>query len=41
MQMHGEGKSLTEIRTRIEEAYRPKYKFITPTPHPPRAPGTP
>jgi hypothetical protein len=35
MLMHKAGKPLGDIRSTIEETYRTKYRFITPTPHPP------
>jgi hypothetical protein len=35
MVMHKAGKPLDEIRSTIEETYRTKYRFMTPTPHPP------
>ena len=35
MQMHNAGRSLGEIRSAIEGNYKTKYRFITPTPHPP------
>ena len=38
MQMHSAGKPLHEIRAAIEANYKPKYRFITPTPHPPGGP---
>ena len=39
MQMHTAGMSLPNIRAKIEQNYTSKYRFITPTPHPPHAPA--
>jgi len=39
MQMHKEGFSLTDIRARIEQNYRSKSRFMTPTPRPPQTPA--
>ena len=36
MEMHGAGRPLPEIRAAIEANYKSKYRFMTPTPHPPR-----
>jgi hypothetical protein len=36
MQMHQAGRPLSEIRAAIEAHYKIKYRFMTPTPHPPR-----
>ena len=40
MQMHKAGLSLVNIREKIEQNYKSKYRFITPTPHPPHAPAS-
>ena len=39
MQMYNSGVSLNDIRARIEQTYRSKSRFMTPTPHPPHVPA--
>lgn len=34
--MYQAGRALPEIRAAIEAKYKTKYRFMTPTPHPPR-----
>ena len=41
MQMHQAGRPLAEIRAAIEATYKTKYRFMTPTPHPPHGANTP
>jgi hypothetical protein len=40
MRLHNGGYSLKEIRARIEQNYKSKYRFMTPTPHPPHLPAS-
>jgi hypothetical protein len=37
MEMHEAGKSIREIRARIEATYRPRFGTMTPTSPPPAA----
>lgn len=39
MKLFNGGYSLKDIRARIEQDYKSKYRFITPTPHPPHTPA--
>ena len=35
MTLHNGGKSAADIRAAIDATYSKRYRFITPTPHPP------